>query len=907
MNKIFRKSISIIMAILMFASAFSVFAAEETEAPVEESKYTEAQIETYKKNIEFLTAVGIWVSPNTDHINNVTRGEFASAISRLCDLDEKTFSAELKYEDVGESTQFREHIYSVGVANLMVGSDGKFRPDDFVTLDQAVKTVISVLGYEGIANSRGGYPNGYYSVAIDLGLLNSPGRTEYLTRYNIVNMLAKACEVEVMDILAVKGKYITYAVTEGKTVLDVYHNIKKMRAQFMDDGITNLKGSTVYPGKTAIIGKKKLVNESVNTDGLVGYNVIAYYDADEDKLLYVVKDDARNKVLTVKAEDLDVESPDFTKTNVVYTVKNKKIDVEVSPFADFIYNGSSYPAFLVDDMKIESGTLTFVDVDLDSTYDVVIAEEFENYLLLTNNQASQLVADSNGNEIKYGEYDKYEFLTTLGETKAISLLKSNSVLSVFASKDDARVKIIVSEDKVDCRVSGIETNEDDEEIITVTHMVEGEEVETPYEYSATFIKNVENNIKGFVKPALESEVTLRLDFQGRIAGVENYKDQFQYAYFLDAGKDKNAKLSSRCLIKLCLNTGDVATVATAKKITINGVTTKNSEDLLAETDLYVDGNTSGDFRRQIVKVKFSAIGELKEIETTTDAEICTKTTGFDPTRFCLVYKTPSGSYSEYYNAKRNSMSGKYRMDENTTIFLVPEDKNFDENYIKVIPHEKLYDLARRSNVRMYDADEFWTTGAVEVVSQSGTGFLPKAMTVIKSVKGTNADGEEIYMVTGRYKDEEYTFREERPGVIDSVVPGGFKFGDIAAIKVDENFNIIEAQLRVRTSDAAPFQSITGNEDTGEGVFYGHVYARNDLAVVLSTDRGATVRAHTIGNGPKPVVIDYVNWEVRQGTYLDVPVSASLDENGDYTYTDNGVTMYIYRYSGYINDCVVVIK
>ena len=33
-----------------------------------------------------------------------------------------------------------------------------------------------------------------------------------------------------------------------------------------------------------------------------------------------------------------------------------------------------------------------------------------------------------------------------------------------------------------------------------------------------------------------------------------------------------------------------------------------------------------------------------------------------------------------------------------------------------------------------------------------------------------------------YKDEEYTFREERPGLIDKAVPGGLKFGDIVAIK-----------------------------------------------------------------------------------------------------------------------------
>lgn len=906
MKNMLKKCISLVMVIFIMSASFAVFAAEETEAPSVAVTYTEAQIEKYNKDLAFLKAVGIWTSTGTDPVNKVTRAEFATALAGLCNLD-KAANIPLTYSDVNAETQYVDSIYAVGVANLMVGSDNMFRPEEEITFNQAAKAVVTALGYDGIANSKGGYPDGFYSTALQLDLTVGAGRDSALTRYDVVELMTKACETDVMQVIGVESEDVIFSVSEGKTVLEVYHNITKVEAQLKDDGLTNIKGESQAPGNNVIVGELKLKNDSVVTDGLLGYNVIAYYNTDEDELLYIEEDVKKNTILTVKAEDLQTDSAKFTKKNVVYNNGNKTVNVEVSPYADFIYNGSSYPAFMVNDLKIKSGTLTFVDVNFDKSYDVVIAEEFENFLLLTNNQVNQIIADKNGNEIKYGDYKKFEFFTTNGETKAISLLKANSVLSVFASKDDARIKIIVSEDKVDCKVKAIETDEDGKEIITVTHMVEGVEVDTPYKYSATFLENNENGVDGFVKPVIGSEVTLRLDYQGRIAGIENYNDQYQYAYFITAGKDTTSKLASKCLVKMCLNTGDIATIATAKKIMINGVTTENGADILSETDLYVDGNISGDFRRQVVKVKLSAIGELKEIETTTDAEICTKTTGFDPTRFCLVYKTPTGSYSEYYNAKRNSLSGKYTMDADTTIFLVPTDDDFDEKYIKVIPHEDLYNLARRSDARMYDADQYWTVGAVEVISQKGTGFLPKAMTVIKSVKGVNADGEDIYMVTGRYKDEEYTFREEHPGIIDSVVPGGLKFGDIAAIKVDENYNIVDLNLRVRTSDSAPFQSITGNEDTGEGYFYGHVYARNNIAVVLSTDRGATVRAHAIANGPKPVVIDYVNHEVRQGTYDDVPVSASLDENGNYTFTDNGVTMYIYRYSGYINDCVVVIK
>lgn len=901
MNSMLKKCIALFMVVFIMSASFSVYAEESTDT-VTIPSYTELQILEYNKDLEFLKAVGVWTSPYTDHINKVTRAEFASALAGLCNLD-KAAAIQLTYTDVGADTPFAEDIYAVGVANLMVGSDNMFRPDDYITYNQAAKAVVSALGYDGIANSKGGYPDGFYSVAMSLGLSVGAGRDSYLTRYDVVTLFAKAAETDIMNVIGVENKDVVFSVTEGKTALDVYHNIAKTEDILTDNGLTNLKGKSQASGNNVIIGNIRLKNDTVNTDGLLGYNVIAYYKTDEEKLLYIEENEKKNDVLTINAEDLMTDSAKFTKTNVVYKNGNKSVGVKVSPYADFIYNYSAYSDFLADDMKIKTGTLTFVDTDFDKNYDVVIAEEFENFVIQANNVQSQVISDRHGNTINYGEYKKYEFFTITGETKAISLLKANSILSVFRSKDDTRIKVIVSEEKIPCKVTGLETDEDGKELVTVTRIVDGEEVETTFEYSESFLENVANNVRDFKKLSLNAEVSLRLDFQGRIAAIEDYNENYQYAYFLAAGKDTNSKLVEKCLVKLCLDTGDIATLVTAKKVIINGVATDNGSDILGVADLYADGDTSGEFQRQIVKIKLTSLGEIKELDTTNSAEKCTSPMGFDLTKFCLVYETPKNSYSDYLNSKRNSFSGEYNMDANTTIFLVPNDDEFDENYIKVIPHEKLYDLAQRSTVKLYDANEFWTVKAVEAKAIEGAGFLPKAMSVIKSVKGVNADGEDIYMVTGRYKDEEYTFREERPGLIDKKVPGGLKFGDIVAIKVDENYNIVDVKLRVRTSESGPFNDVV----SGEGVYYGHIYAKNDTTITLSTDYGASVKAHMIATGPQPIIIDYVNHEVRQGKYSDVPASASIDENGNFTFSDNGVTMYVYKYSGYINDAVVVFK
>lgn len=911
MTKMLKKSISIIMAILMLSTCFCVFAsAEETAAPAQTRQYTDAQVAEYKRNLAFLTAVGIWVSPYTDHVNNVTRGEFASAVSRLCNLDEASISANLKYDDVSNDTQFSEYIYSLGMANIMVGSDGKFRPEENITFNQAAKAIVTALGYQGIANSRGGYPNGYYSVALELGLTVGAGRDDVLTRYDVITILAKACEADLMDMVGVSEGKAHYTISEDRNVLNVYHNVQKLEARFTDDGLTNLNGATQCAGNNVIIGGLKFKNEGVATDGFIGYNVIAYYNADEEKVLYIEKDERKNAVLTVKAEDLVTDSAKFNKTNVVYRSGKTTVDVKVSPYADFIYNGSSYPAFMVDDLKIETGTLTFVDINFDNNYDVVVAEEYVNYILLSNNEGLQLVADQNGNEIRYGEYKKYEFIDgATWETKPISRLKSNSVLSVYASKDDVRVKIVVSENKVEGKISAVETDEDGNEKLTITHIVEGAETETTYEYSKTFLNNIAGKVAGFKKAKINDNVTVRLDFEGRISYFENYKDQYQYAYFLRAGKDSNSKLANKCLLKMIVPSGDIVTIATAKKILINGASTENGDDILAISDLYVGGRVGGEFLPQVVKVKISAMGELKEIETTNETENCKNSLGFDLTKFCKVFETAANSYSEYYNGKRMSFGGKYIMDENTAIYLVPQGQFFTEEDIRVVKPEDLYNDAPRAHVKMYDANELWVTKAVVVEPLEEYGYMRgSAFTVKKVQKGVNADGEDIYFLTGLYKNIDYTFREAKSGIIDAAIPGGPKFGDIIKLKADNDFNIIGAKLVVRTSTDTPFSAQqSGSLETGETVLYGHIMAKNDNIISLSTDYGNSMIATPIGTGLAPVVIDYRNNEVRVGTFAEITAGASMDANGNFTLNGNDTLMYIYRYSGYISQSAVVIK
>ncbi len=953
MKIILKKIISLAMIIFIMSASLTAIAAEDAAAPVVENALTEAQIEKYNIELGFLKAMGIWRSPETDPVAKVTRGEFASAIAGLCNLSNATA---LKYTDVNEETQFVNDIYAVGWANLMVGSDSMFRPEDELTYNQAAKTVVCALGYEAVANARGGYPNGYYSVALDLNLTVGRGRDEAMTRRDVVELIVKAAETEVMSVEGVgKDENLYFGISEKDTALSVYHGINKLEARLTDDGITAISGRTNCPGNNVIIGTLRLKNENVRVDGLLGLRVIAYYNVNDEKLLYITEDEIRNSVLKINAENLVTDSPNSGnfKKNITYRENNRVQNAKINPLVDVIYNGSSYTNnFLESDLRIKAGSLTLIDTDLDLIYDIIVVEEFVNMDLAVNNQNAQTLSDNRGFVVDYTKYDKYEFFSAAGEVKTVSQMRVGNILSVYASKDNKRLKIIISDSKIEGRVVATSKDAYDRDVVTISHLVEGEETETDLCYSATFLENDAKNINGFKKASPNDEVTAKLDFEGKIAAFDSYKDTYQYAYFLRAGRDNSSRITIKTMIKVVLDTGDIADIPAAKKIVINGTANQTGQDILSVTDLYVDSDPAKDFRRQVIKIKLNALGELKEIITTNDndclqwiandapdTEKYKKAVGFDLEKFRLVWTSNTNTNgvitektASYYNAKRQSYDGSYRMDDTTTIFLIPSDANYDPEYIRVVKAPDLYDYARIAKVRMYDSDEHWTVGAAEITQVQNEGYLPQSMVVTKVAKSTDANGNEIYMITGWYKSTVYTFREERPGIIDAAfnramndsayaqdrpymgnLQNGLEFGDIIDIKIDNDMNIIDAEIRVKTNSAPSGRTnaTSSNENTGYAFYWGYVYAKSDSTVTLALHNSdgslLSVRGHAIANGSKPVILNYNTKEVKVGDWSDIPVSATVGENGVFTFTDTGTMLFTYRESGYMVQTVLVIK
>ena len=174
---------------------------------------------------------------------NATRAE---AVKMMCHAGMGSFGIDADDEENGKYfSDIPQNHWAVKYINSAVGigildstEDGTFNPDGDITYNEFVKMLVRLLGYEPMAELKGGYPAGYMATATQIGL------TKYLnfkpddnaTRGDAAIMTAYALDVPLMMQTAF-GAQIEYNIMDGsngtklftlRTLLDEYRaNIKQ--------------------------------------------------------------------------------------------------------------------------------------------------------------------------------------------------------------------------------------------------------------------------------------------------------------------------------------------------------------------------------------------------------------------------------------------------------------------------------------------------------------------------------------------------------------------------------------------------------------------------------------------------------------------------------------------------------
>lgn len=149
--------------------------------------------------------------------DTLSRAEFAKISCLMLGLGANV-SQESTFSDVESDHWASGYIATVGKCGIVNGyGDGTFRPDKNVSYSEAVKMIVSALGYTPMAEVRGGYPAGYITVANQQGFdidLNKDVASD-ITRETAFDLVQYALDVPLM-VQTGFGENVEYCVMDGK-------------------------------------------------------------------------------------------------------------------------------------------------------------------------------------------------------------------------------------------------------------------------------------------------------------------------------------------------------------------------------------------------------------------------------------------------------------------------------------------------------------------------------------------------------------------------------------------------------------------------------------------------------------------------------------------------------------------
>lgn len=578
-----KKIIALLLIFCMSLSILPVFASD-TELPDRTSEVNE---------LKTLGIIEESVS-DFDGTKTISRGNFAKRITRLLNMiPEHIYYEDIYYYDVPEEHEYFLEIMHCAKMEWMSGyGNNMFLPENDITLGEALKVLISVLGYGYKAEAQGGYVTGYITVANELGLLKGIKSvyTDTLILNDFVKLLDNALTVPLAVASGIKGDDgIIYDINPDVTVLSRYHNAYK------GTGVVTANDTVVIEGSKAgedeiIVNGTNIKIKNVMDRNFVGYKVDYIYKENKlngDKELISILDAGTEKVI------VELKNFENLSGNVFYYTTDgedtKKLTV--SGQALFIKNGEvvKNPTSSIFN-KEKIGTVTFIKYKK-SDYDLVIIKEYDSFVVGKTNATEFTISDFSDytNTYSLKEDSKKVIITDVSGNKLnFKGIKVNSVVSVAEGAKKEVIEVVISEKTV----TGLFAQKNDAEK-TVT--IEGNEYK---------VKNATTMSAVF----LGSKVKVYIDAFGFIVFAEPVsEDGYTNAIYLKS-VDRTFENENVIIAKLYMLDGTIKEFKVSDKISINGA---RKNDITNEV-------FSGEFQKTgvanpLVKLKFNEEDEIANV------------------------------------------------------------------------------------------------------------------------------------------------------------------------------------------------------------------------------------------------------------------------------------------------------
>lgn len=812
-----KKITSIVLALFMLINgcvmAFATDTAKTEDKNLTDDKYL-------NESIEILQALGLQTDIDLTKVDleaRVTRAQWAESAVELLNVNLSDKADDTVYfYDVPKSHYAAHSINYLASLGVVNGYNKLFNPDDEITLNEATKIILSLVGYSDYCEASGGYPRGYYSVAKKVDLYEGISASQYLTEKEMIIMLRNALSLNLSQKIYANGENTTTISRKGnaeETLLYVYY-----KAYFGSGRVTSVGDVEIDSNKLAGLNNVIIDDETYEADKVDMYSVLGEqvdFMYREDEILWA-RSNGRTDVFTLEdtyETNLGFNESDFS---ITYTNESgRKKEINLSQNAAVIYNNEVYAGNLKDIINDSVSQIRFLKDGGGSGYDIVIIRAYRN-VYVSGIESSDVVYGSNRETVKI-DSSKYSLLRVFdvsGQSQSVSYITTQSLISVFESASGKYMDIYVNKKPVKGKIDLIES--DKISIDGVTYKAKDE--------------NVLNGVRA------GDNVEVYCDISGYIGHIKALESAENYAYLAKMNLD-----SYRLYLKMFTDGNEMKRYCVENSIRVDGKKAEPEEAY----KLLKSRNAEG----QAV-IFGEKDGELSFIETASGSR-----------RFYI--KNPMSDVT-YWTKGVYKMGTNVIFDTKTKIFVVPSVDSGDDGEYSIINASK---LRSDTGIKNYNVEAYKSTeefGPADVMIIKGAELNTPTNTqnhyIVESIsQALNENDEIVYAIDGYKLDI-----SERIVCSSEVNPVelGISYGDVIR-PLFNNKNEVSSINTIWKNDGSKviltnpsldyeIRNLTGyiTDISGEFIMLGHslggydeAFSVNNVPILVcdSTARGKEIR------------------------------------------------------------------
>jgi len=591
-----KKLISLVLMLALFSTMLPVAMADGFE------------LSEFGNEMNLLHDLGI-VTNRSNLERDIPRCEFATIVLRMTGLEETALQTAYsgRFPDVPSDHWAAKNIeFAVQAGFFSGGSDGLFRPDNGVTPAEALKVLVTVLGYDEVAKAKGGFPTGYMAVAADLELTSGLSlRTENIHRGELYTLVYRALHTDMLIREGYGGTESDYKSYENRNILTEYLKIYQHEGIVTADETEALEGENCEAGELEIDGEKYILKKQLVS--LVGKKINAYYRESKSlKRTIVSYSELENEVITLSSAS--ISEFDSERMRYVYLGESDTLEYRISDDSAIIYNHTPVTSHIADVLVPECGSVTLINTDGDNVFETVKIDEYYNIVANRYSSYDEIIADKSDlysesdfeRSLYIGDYDKITVRDTSGKIMEPADIISDDILTVYKDISGRNVEIVISKTQVNSKLVEIDFSAPE----PVFTLESGQYRVSP---------DVRFDINHL---SLGTSYIFGINAYGDIVTAVNADTSYQQGYLVDTAKGKG--LDAKCMIRLVKPDSTLADFYFADNLSVTSTdgTEIKSKKMKAEDALaLLSSNLGGE--RQLILYKSSPSGSEKEPDIVT--------------------------------------------------------------------------------------------------------------------------------------------------------------------------------------------------------------------------------------------------------------------------------------------------